>query len=934
MKTNKKKNTQDSKRSSNSNNSSKKQNPPASPAGRRPVQPAAGRHVSSGEKKYPLALLAICVLFLVMTLTSAWTKKPDFALWAFVIFIFTFIFKENRQLLFGRVQKIFVILVAQCILYFIGMFYAEYPQYALQRFYLNLGALLIFASAYISFVRSQKNVAKLVRILSICIAIASLVSIEVATSGYLRSFFQFLASSFSSAVPDTYGAFETNTRITSVLGTPNVFAPLTVMGMFLSLWGLGRTDARGRVKFSFVSLAVACGAGFVLCFSLGTILTYIAAVAVYLLVSEKGSRGGQLTLQLYCLVMSLISASAVFALRELSILPLVAVVAVAVLSAFIYKRFKAARLPSLSGPKKKGLIAGVAAACIAFAAAASLLHGSFTLEKSESFRRAVALKPGDYTFSAEFVTASPDATVTVTVSSMSYEQAALKESTKLASVKQKSGATVSFTVPESSAAVFLTLKANNGMTIESAVIQGSGLTKQVSLKYLLLPEFIVNRLQGIWVNDNAAQRFVFFRDGLRLGMKAPVFGQGGGAYEGGLFSVADYTYYTMHTHNEYIERFIDGGIVGAALFVGLTVWVFLALLKILRTDRANPLLPLLAGSMVLIFLHAFIEVDFVTAPYRIAAYVLLALVAASANDALRLSARVRTGFVSACAALLGGTVLLATGQYAARRISEKPKSAGAISSAAVLDPVNRSSYMLQYIVGTEGSEDPTYTTVRDRYLKAMDGSKLGLMERARACFNKAEPDYSSGIRAAETYISENRIIASAWDEVFTLYNSVLDAHSEDTAAAAELGASLNYLRDYLIQINGTVPKKVEPALAVFMFNRAGNLNAGNAGVLIDSRIPCDLDQDGVSDIVSANDGQTITWQLKAPLVGDYVIKIYQESAATCEVTVNSTAASCDYDFKEKCYISNVSVTSQPVADISITTSMYTDKVYFTIKKLQ
>ena len=93
---------------------------------------------------------------------------------------------------------------------------------------------------------------------------------------------------------------------------------------------------------------------------------------------------------------------------------------------------------------------------------------------------------------------------------MSYAQAALKENTALKSGVLRSGQAVEFTVPKDLAAVFFSFRANAPVKITEAIISGEGTSQKLALHYIFIPEFIVNRLQGLWVNDNAIQRFIFF----------------------------------------------------------------------------------------------------------------------------------------------------------------------------------------------------------------------------------------------------------------------------------------------------------------------------------------------------------------------------------------------------------------------------------------
>lgn len=896
-----------------------------------------GVHNHGTERSRPWALLAICVFMLFLLLSDNWrfeiSSQFVFAVGSCIIFTFTFMFKENRQVLSKKIPVLMIVLTAQCALYFISLFYAAYPKFALGQFYLNTGALLIFAAAYVSLARSTLNIKAILKLLSCFIAAACLINIELATGGLLRFLAELPAFLLKATIPVNYGVFETNTRITTTLGVPNVFAPIAVFGMFISIWNFGKPEERSKRSFIYLALAIISGTAFVLCFSIGTILSYAVAFVVFFMITAKGDRAGQLLVHLFCLAVSLLGASVVFALRDVPFLPILTVLIVSFGASLIYTRIKPIRLPAIGARTKRMLFAGAAAVLIAFGICALLLTGPCSLSRAEGFRRAVALQPGDYSFTASYDSAAPDAAVTVEISSMSYAEAALKERTILATAKLRSGEAVSFSVPQSAAAVFVNVSAGGSLRVTDAVIQDGSTVKHLPLRYLLLPEFIVNRLQGLWVNDNAMQRFIFFRDGIRIGLKSPVFGLGGGAFEGAIHGVSDYYYETRHSHNEYIERFAEGGILGAALFVGFTVFVFRGFLKARRKDKANPMLPLLMALMVMIFIHAFLEVDFLLGSFRIASAVLFALAAAAGDDVLEPGKKTRIGMKTAVVLLASGAAVLAAGQYIAKKTLDNDPSLQSLQAAITYDPMNRSDYKLSYLLSTQSSDKQLVNETQEKYLNSMENSVVGYEARAQFLLLKASPDYDRGIAYAEAYIRLSRVKPEAWDTIFSLYNTVLEQKADDAAVTAKLTSAIGALCDYLQELNKTLPKNIETELAAYSYQRAANLAAGAADTLVDSRIPTDLNQDGIHDLQDRAAGDELAWQLKLPLSGPVLIKIYQPAAAAARISLNGSLLESVYEPEEGCYyaITKVPLTDS-ISEISIKTDASAETVYFTIEK--
>ena len=77
-----------------------------------------------------------------------------------------------------------------------------------------------------------------------------------------------------------------------------------------------------------------------------------------------------------------------------------------------------------------------------------------------------------------------------------------------------------------------------------------------------LPPVGANRIQGLWANENAIQRFVLFADGLQLFRSSPIYGLGMGAFENGVKSVQSFDYIAKYAHNHYIQTLAETGVIG------------------------------------------------------------------------------------------------------------------------------------------------------------------------------------------------------------------------------------------------------------------------------------------------------------------------------------------------------------------------------------
>ncbi len=880
-------------------------------------------------------LAVLCLIFIASAIITTWRIQWDyqtgFALVTGIAFIGFLISVKNRAAFKQTgTSWLFILLTAQTLLYLIGLFYGRYPKFALREFFTNCGGLFAFSMALTAFYRGGRPAVEIaLRRLAICVALVCLVSIELATTRYTAGFLARVATFFGAQASSDLGAFETNTRMTSLFGNPNVFAPVAVFGIFLALASRGKMGDRSRRSVIYVGCAALSAAAFILCFSLGTILTYLAALFVITLIAEKNTRLQTLGVNLYALVSGMVGAVFVFALRVRGILPLIAVLVISLAAGFAYAYLRPVKVLSRGTRPAKLISLSAAAVCVVYVVLALLIQGPYTLDKGEGFRRAVSLKAGDYTLSA-------DAELNVDVRSMSYTQAALKETTPLAAGVLKAGEKLAFTVPEEAAAVFVAVSAPEAATVTTIDISGAAGSETLPLRYQLVPEFIVNRLQGIWVNDNAIQRIIFYRDGLRMGIKSPVFGLGGGAFEGEVFGTADYFYLTRHSHNEFIERFIDGGIIGLILFAAVPVILCILLVRARRVGGQNPLFPLLAGCVTMIFVHALLEVDFIMPAYRVISSVILALAAYELKDKAPIKDAYRKIPIIASSVLVAAAVLLAAGRIRAVNLAVNAPTMKTLKSAAVLDPCNATDYTLSYILASVNTDNPVIHAQAAKYLTAFDRRTPNPDEAyllAQYYLTKPEPDAEKGALAAETSIRGKRVDLQSWDNVFRLYASVSDAHAGDRAFSDRLRTSVFDLAAYLQELNETLPKQIQPPLTAYTYLRAASSQASPDDI-IDSRLPCDLNADGVSDIldVTAPAGTT-GWRLHV-LLGNpsgYTLRVYHnDPTAACTVTLGGAGLPLVYDENSGCFIASIPGGYTDSVELAVNIADGGSGAYFTV----
>ena len=654
----------------------------------------------------PIAGL-ILLFFLVMCLSSVSTAK-GIALVAALCGIAALIFRHKQVA--ARLSVPFLALSLWVIMNGISTLYATSGKFALRAFVVVLTSfccvilLLAFAKG-----KDRQLGRGFATALEGAAAVAGLVSIDLLSTRLVSTVALGLLRLFTQDYTQLTGV-EAGVRMTSIFGNPNVFAGCMGIGVFLALGLAGTSQQRGHRRFHLVCLYINA-LSFFLAFSMGASGVIVVAFLVYLLLERKSARGAALVLMVETLILVaaagfLISATSLVEWTGFQPVPLACVIVGAALLCVV-DQFVGQRLGKVLESRTRVvlvLIGVVVVLLAAFAVVAMQLTGSASLESGESLRRAAYPQPGSYTLS---VTA--DNPVNVTLESQNQEDTMMHTSTVIYS-GPADGAVVE--VPADSIVVYANFSAETAVTLERVALEGSGSAVEFPLGYKLLPEFIANRMQGLWANQNAIQRVVFFEDGMKLFGRSPIFGSGMGAFENGIVSVQSFYYETKYAHNHYIESLVETGVVGLVLFVGVLVTDLIAVIKSRRKpeEESNPLTSALGGALVFMAGYAAVEVVFSSYAYLPFAFGVFGLIALCCGQTMPLSfvkegVRKAVSWVLA-ALLLAYAVLLGCNLYA-KSLVNRQGSFESLEQAAALDKFEWADYALSYVLSSMQVEAPT-----------------------------------------------------------------------------------------------------------------------------------------------------------------------------------------------------------------------------------
>ena len=676
----------------------------------------------------------------------------------------------------------------------------------------------VFTAAALCLPRTHRGVWRFAACLAGAAAVYAVASVDLAT---LR-----LTAGLWNTIDNYAGmenGFETGTRLTGIFGNGNVLAGVLGLGVLLGLY-LQQSAKTGPQRLYAAAVVSLCAFGFLLAFSMGGTGFFVLAALVYLLAAGR-SRGGVLLRMLFAAVPTFLLVFACFSSFGASgaalAWPLAAMVvnagAVMALEWFAFPRLEP-RLRARPG-RTLGMLLGVLALVLVYGVSAVLVTGGVELAQGDSLRRAVYPNAGENGLVLDL-----EGEATAYITSQNEREVMMHTLTVL---YNGPAAEASFTVPEDSRVVYVNLRAKSDVTIASARLATG---EKVPLGYPLLPGFIANRLQGLWANENAIQRTVFFADGMELFRESPLAGLGLGAFESASWGVQEFDYETKYVHNHYIQVLLDSGILGL-LFFGLFALSLLWSLWQARgtEDEFSPLGPAALACMVLILGHAVMEVTLSTGCYIPFAFGVFGLITRCFARPICPPARKEAGGKPASVAgknpkgvdRAAGSGKASVGSAAAKSKGAYPEAEGrgidrwlprvvrfgALGLAAVylvllglnliavqnmhkqtsgydafyaalktdiaLDAFERNDAILSYVINAPGRGDPETLVRADEYADRLCDVRSNAIQNYLVAYYLKRGSAEGALRAARNGADFNRASQEVWNSLFTTFHTYL-----------------------------------------------------------------------------------------------------------------------------------------------------------------
>ena len=732
--------------------------------------------LSASVQKIAPYFIAILCFFAVSLCAVSTIKGTALVLILASVVVGCFRFKKLRE----QIHIPLVVLTAVVLMDFISTLYAVSGKFALSEF---LKVIASFAMVLLLLAltpgEGEKPGRHIAAVLARACALMGIISIDLISTRWISSvvlgFLNLLGHGY-----EGLAGLETGVRMTSMFRNPNAFAGIAGIGVLLSL-SLVLSSEKGKERMSHVVGLFINALAFVLAFSMGATGVIAVAFLVYLVLEHKERRASLFILMVETLVITmigvvLISMTSFQTWDGFQPIPLLCLIvgatALCLLDHFVGQRV--AEKLAKHGKTLLIIIVGLLAVLLVGVVAAYNLTGGTDLAAWESLRRSVYPEPGDYTVTAE--TTGP---IFVTIESQNKQETMMHTSTVL---YQGDLSNASFTVPEDSLVVYFNLQSGQDVSLECVSFSGPNGEGEVPLGYKLLPGFIANRVQGLFANQNAIQRTVFFEDGLKIFKQSPIFGSGLGSFENRICSVQTFFYETKYAHNHYIQALVETGVIGLILFVGLLVSSAAVVLLARRKEKVHSLTPALGAALVFMAGHAAVEVVFSHFAYLPMAFGVFALINLCCGEAIavpRLGKKAKNGILSGIAAILVIFFVLLCGNMRADGLVKKVPTFDSLDQAIKMDKYEWADYMLSYVLSAPNA--PGNVHVQDQaaeyaaHLGNVDSNTLPV-HLAKYYFDAG--DVMQGMAMIEKYVTYVSSDPTAWQTAF----DVMESYESDSEA--------------------------------------------------------------------------------------------------------------------------------------------------------
>ncbi len=887
-----------------------------------------------------LGIVASIVFVILLSLAGSMDSAVEkwTGLFSAVIIVILLFVKNTTTILKQYITPLFYSFIAYVIWGGISTFYAASGKFAISEFSKLLISLCVFLAVLFLTDTSENGFKKVAYLISSAGCFFGIISVDAASFGILFKIFKSVFGNFTEAY-DVTTLYEHGIRIYGIFGNANSYAGFMALAIILSLYLVTNATER-KNSIIAVSLLAINALAYLLAFSMGSLFMFLIACFVMIGVSQKGMRIPLFLLMVETAVLTFIFAFiAMIGIGKtgiVSTLPMFSLVLNVIALNLSDKRFRQILSEKMSANIGSSLkiVVLIVILIAGYLFAAFFVSGQMSLTaNTNGVMRAIYVPGGDYTLTIE--SSSP-----VNVIVQSQNKYDLMRRTTPIIYSGSNEKEIKFTVPDDSKIVRINFLSTVDNFVSNASYSGTSSGK-VHLNYPLLPNFIANRLQNLFANENLVQRTIFFEDGMKLFAKSPVIGRGLGGFENGAYSVQDFYYQTKYTHNHYIQALCDLGLVGLLLFIASLVFSVLSIIKAKKQSRSLFAVPVLASCIVQMYGQALVDAVWSTVVFLAFSSAILAAITIFCAEPIKIKEstnknRLRIIEKTVLTVFAAVFVLLISGNlYAQAHARSGVKNLDDIERLVMIDRFEYNDYKLSYIVNAPKFNDPNAKVQADIYVDELSKVESNSLTPYIMAYDfQNYMDYDAYM-AAKTGVLNNRSNYNFWVKIFDTFEAYIDPvgpHVEDAADRLEnaddyvnqvldiyhmllernknsldditLSPSNNAFIGKFLEIKATNQYNVDwvfTAVMTYAFDSVCAVDANQDGLPDAMTVSSGSAQGEANGIISVSDHTVLDFNLYHKLHGKYTFKVETETPQGIQIAFNGQEQNITYE-KRAAYV--------------------------------
>lgn len=851
-----------------------------------------------------LSVLLIYGMIFYAAGTNEWVNKV-FTIGALVsvcFMLFTKNFKEKIPRLIK--EPIVIALFSYLAIYILSLFWAKVGKMAFDEITKLIFSMSIFVITLIAV--NKENMRFSLGFLAGVLGVLGLLNIDLAGPKILSYPFIQIVNKIVPGITE-YGPF-VGSRIWTAFGNPNLLAPIMVVGIFVSAY-MFMTSEKKLVKLIMAFMLTFCQIAFVACYSLGSILFFTLSLVIFVFFMEKGCRLKSLFTMSFSLIISVLALVMIFTVFKRNTMLYIAdmIMLIAALINWIILWSVETFFGKIR--KKAKVIVSIVSIFI-FSAGIAYFFLAFNTtvafnKENVNIKRGISLLPGEYVLRI-----NADKDVDIIIYSQNLEQAQNSTSKTLFKGKVNNAIENNFVVDDDVEIVYFGIKADNVNLDKISVVSSEGQNVEIPLKYKYVPEFIVNRVQGLSANNSMLQRIVFWQDGLKMFKKSPILGNGIGAFETDINSVRNLNYITKYPHNVGVKVLLETGIIGGLIFIGLIITVYYTVLK--RKCEYKQLKATMLAIITMLIGHSFIEINMNYAIVISILFIILAIIVnvfykekeeyKSVNLwAIRISMIIFSVlFISMYIGNIHGNKYLLQEEKGTDVFKK-------LNTYMFLDPLNKADYLFSYVSHANAyvdvaKEQKLGKDVKEKYEKEAEDAlkKLNDSYSYATCeyiekYFIEDFDIESVLKLSKLKLEKNRINQDIWRAEFQYFETLIsgayiragdleDRYTEIVDHILECYESLKKINEEvykdirLHERNNNLVAKALKAKELLKNNSIKDTIKMMDDFVYDSNIVVDDNNDGVNEIIKIVNNKNIIFKafIKAATVTKFRCEIEVE----------------------------------------------------------